>query len=129
MTISRRQAQEALEEIAFDHATGRLTDADYADLRRKYEAALAASTPAVAPIVAPAVSDAVAPDIDRAAEALVQQMREASLACPECGPRPEPEAAFCSNCGRFLGVCPACGSASSEAEARFCSACGAPLPA
>ena len=46
-------------------------------------------------------------------------------ACATCGPRPEPDAIFCSSCGRFLGgPCPGCGAATDQPGARFCPACG-----
>ena len=45
--------------------------------------------------------------------------------CATCGPRPEPDARYCSSCGRFLGgPCPRCGAAMDQPGARFCSACG-----
>jgi len=66
-------ALEALREIEFDRETGKLSDADYAALRSEY------------------TQRAVA--VMRASDALV---------CPVCGPRPESNAIFCSNCGASL---------------------------
>ena len=109
---SRAVALRALREIEFDRATGKLSDADYDALKGKYtEEALAAlraeearvvtSTPPPFPLPRPV--------------------------CPTHGPRPEPDAAFCSECGRRLGSAPAycahCGS-SLEREARYCNGCG-----
>jgi hypothetical protein len=61
------------------------------------------------------------------AEELVGRYRSAQVSCPECGPRPEPQAIYCSNCGRYLGACPACGAAVDAVLARFCPKCGALL--
>jgi hypothetical protein len=75
---------------------------------------------------------AAAPPLD-AAEALVAA-RAAAVAgeatgpgCPSCGPRPEADALFCSDCGRGLtgeGACARCGEALTNG-ARFCPSCGA----
>ena len=100
MKITRRQAQEALEEIAFDRATGKLSAADYAALKATYERVLTAKPVAEAPSDATGAS---APrDLDAEAEALVRRVREGKLSCSVCGPRPEADAVFCSTCGRAL---------------------------
>lgn len=66
----RNAAVEALREIEFDRETGKLSDADYAALRATYT------------------------------QRAVDVMRGGDLpACSRCGPRPEPDAVFCSNCG------------------------------
>ncbi len=60
------------------------------------------------------------------AEAAVKRWRTRKVACPECGPRPESVAMFCSNCGRFLeSECPKCHAAVHANDARFCENCGA----
>lgn len=59
-------------------------------------------------------------------EALIARARAAQKSCPTCGPRPEPDAVFCSECGKSLpGVCKACGAMSTVSNARFCNSCGA----
>lgn len=66
---------DALRELEFDRQTGKISDSDYATLKTRYT------------------------------EEAVSAMRAAdsgSLACPNCGPRPESDAAFCSNCGARL---------------------------
>ncbi|HUL71393.1 MAG TPA: zinc ribbon domain-containing protein [Gemmatimonadales bacterium] len=116
----------ALKEIEFDRATGKLSDDDYRMLHDRYQAeALEAmreeerETPAPAP----------GPDqIESLVAARLRVIRAApaSSACPRCGPRPEPDAAFCSSCGDRLappGACGRCG-ASVRSDARFCEACG-----
>jgi double zinc ribbon protein len=111
----RGQALVALNEIEFDHATGKLSDDDFALLSRKHgrQALALLGTP---------VSDQ--------AEALVSQFLEIAPgrpACPDCGPRPESDAAYCSGCGRSLKAvqCPGC-SAPLQAGAKFCAECGRP---
>jgi ribosomal protein L40E len=66
-------AVEALRELEFDRETGKISDADYEPLKSRYtEQALA---------------------VMRAGDAHV---------CERCGPRPEREARFCSQCGAAL---------------------------
>jgi ribosomal protein L40E len=71
--VARNPALEALREIEFDRETGKLSDADYTALRSEY------------------TQRAVA--VMRAGDAVV---------CLKCGPRPEKDALFCSNCGAPL---------------------------
>jgi cytochrome c biogenesis factor len=60
------------------------------------------------------------------AEAAVKRWRTRTVECPECGPRPESMAMFCSDCGRFLEhECPKCHAAVHATDARFCENCGA----
>lgn len=113
----RAVALRALKEIEFDRATGKLADADYDDLKRRYtaealqairvEAADPSSVAAIAPhLAAPVVTE---------------------RSCPVHGPRPESDPRYCSECGRRLepatAFCSRCGAAM-EPGARFCSACG-----
>jgi cytochrome c biogenesis factor len=59
------------------------------------------------------------------AEAAVKRWRARKVECPDCGPRPESVAMFCSNCGRFLeNECPRCHAAVHASDARFCENCG-----
>jgi hypothetical protein len=102
------QALIALKEIEFDLATGKLSEGDFADLKRKFTA-----------------------------EAVAAMREETSLspawewgpggevACPSCGPRPESDAIFCSHCGRLLSTltCAGCGAAMPPG-AKFCEGCG-----
>ena len=67
---------------------------------------------------------------DTQAEALIRAYRARGLACESCGPRPESDAIYCSQCGRYLaGACGSCGSPVTEAGARYCGACGGALAA
>lgn len=68
---------EALREIEFDHETGKLSDTDYAELQVEYTG--------------------------RAVQAMRAEAGS-RVACPSCGPRPEVDAAYCSQCGRALAL-------------------------
>ncbi|MEO8192834.1 MAG: hypothetical protein ABI681_03210 [Gemmatimonadales bacterium] len=71
---ARNEAIDALREIEFDRATGKLSDSDYDDLKASYT------------------------------RRAITAMRSAGdLICPRCGPRPEKDAKFCSRCGAVLG--------------------------
>jgi hypothetical protein len=104
------RAIDALREIEFDRETGKLSDADYAALKATYTASALdelrrgdAAGGGRAAVVPPAVR----------------------WTCAVCGPRPENDALFCSNCARYLpGVCAGCGAAVAEPAARYCAGCG-----
>jgi hypothetical protein len=114
---TRAVALRALREIEFDRATGKLSDADYDSLRAKYTAE------ALAALRAAEQGQVATP----AGAATRFPSSVARLSCPTHGPRPEPDAVFCSECGRRLGTaagyCARCGSAL-EHEARYCHGCG-----
>ena len=119
------RAVDALREIEFDRATGKLSDADYVALKTRYtEEALSAMR---------AEERQAAPLSDADLEAVIRRQREAqvgSRACPTHGPRPEPDAVYCSHCGRYLlGACDQCGASASGPGARFCDSCGHRLAA
>jgi predicted amidophosphoribosyltransferase len=78
-----------------------------------------------------AASDAAtAAPSDDAIEAAVSAFRERMRNCPSCGPRPEPDAVYCSRCGRYLpGTCEGCGTSVTESGAAFCANCGRQLAA
>ena len=69
----RIQAIDALREIEFDRATGKLSDSDYGLLKASYT------------------------------QRAIELMRgTGGVVCPSCGPRPETDARFCSRCGAPL---------------------------
>lgn len=112
------RAVDALREIEFDRATGKLSDEDYASLKARYTG-----------LAVQAMRDerAAAPD-DADIEAMIAARREgaAENTCITCGPRPEPDAVFCSTCGLRLPTgryCSAC-SAAIPSDGRFCERCG-----
>src|SRR5690606_20414338 len=86
------RAVDALREVEFDRATGKLSDDDYAALKSAYTAEAVEAMRASNAVSAP----------DDEAEALIARYREQVVRCPSCGERPEPAATFCSNCGRRL---------------------------
>lgn len=132
----------ALKEIEFDRETGKLSDADYQFLKAKYTtAALEAmrqDTEAPTP-------GRASHDVEAMIAAKVRALRSASAApssdapvtspsantaatpsCSSCGPRPEPDAVFCSSCGRRLQVrasCDRCGTVLLPGS-RYCESCG-----
>jgi hypothetical protein len=117
-------ALRALKEIEFDRATGKLSDSDYEQLKAKYtQEALVAmrgeggrGTGDGATQRAPTHPPSPVP----------------RPSCPDHGPRPEKDSAFCSDCGRRLGTAPGycarCGTAL-ERDARYCNSCGARVAA
>jgi rRNA maturation endonuclease Nob1 len=121
-------AIDALREVEFDRATGKLSDDDYAILRATY------APPALAELraregngTATATSAAASSD---AAERLIARMRTRRTACGGCGPRPEPDALFCSSCGGYLeATCLRCQAPVPSGDARFCVSCGESLAA
>ena len=116
----------ALREIEFDRATGKLSDADYTDLKTRYTArALEAMR-----VGEGASATSGVPMGEDAAEAAVLAVRRRLRTCARCGPRPEADAVYCSSCGAYLDeTCAGCGRAVVEAGASFCAGCGRQLAA
>ena len=123
-------ALSALREIEFDKATGKLSDADYAHLKQQYTQAAVQAMRAEEhsiPSTADGPTDPVEAIISAKVRALRQPAGEGNSSCPTCGPRPEPDAVFCSTCGHRLptgSACASCGAVLAPG-ARFCEACGA----
>lgn len=138
----------ALKEIEFDRETGKLSDSDYALLKDKYTAAaldslrqeqasevsgdvetvIAAKVRALrfASATTPSDTLSLSPDPSRLSDIL-----SSPLICSSCGPRPEPDAVFCSTCGHSLPhrtLCDRCGAALTPGS-RFCDGCGRPVAA
>lgn len=114
----------ALREIEFDRATGKLSDADYADLKTRY------TQRALETMRAGDATANATPEVTDAAEAAVLAFRTRLRSCARCGPRPEPDAIYCSNCGAYLDEkCAGCGRVVVEAGAAFCAGCGRQLAA
>ena len=120
---AEQEAVVALREIEFDRVTGKLSDGDYDELRSRYtERALDAMRRGASPAGSASADDAV--------EAAVLAYRSRLKQCANCGPRPEPDAIYCSTCGHYLpGACDACGWTVNEPGAAFCASCGRHLAA
>jgi len=134
---TRGVALSALREIEFDRETGKLSDADYTDLKTRYTREAVAALRAEGVGSGPATELAEAPrgrtpDIEAMIAARARTLRgQPAPPCRTCGPRPEPDAVFCSDCGRRLDTghnCAACGAVLA-AGTRFCEACGATVAA
>ncbi|HET9466739.1 MAG TPA: zinc ribbon domain-containing protein [Gemmatimonadales bacterium] len=134
----------ALKEIEFDRETGKLSQQDYEFLKAKYTAtaleALRSEQGAVSNDVEALIAARVRslrsastttpldPSNDLSAHT---SARDATVACATCGPRPEPDAVYCSSCGRRLvagGPCARCGAPLLPGS-RFCEGCGRPVAA
>ncbi len=106
---------EALRDTEFDRQCGKLSDHDFAQLHAQFaraEARTASPTPTV----------------DDLAEAAILRAHARQRTCMDCGPRSEPDATYCSHCGRYLpGRCPACSATVEPVASSYCSACGALL--
>ena len=117
---AEQEAVVALREIEFDRATGKLSDSDYGELHARYTERALAAMRGGASNVSP----------DDPVEDAVRAYRARLSQCGTCGPRPEPDAVYCSHCGRYLpGACGVCGNSVSEPAAAFCAACGRQLAA
>jgi hypothetical protein len=98
----RGRALEAIRELEFDRATGKIGDRDFAELSARYSAeALQVLRTETAPPGVPT--------------------------CEQCGPRPESDARYCSSCGADLTTSPRCGQCGVPllASEKFCTQCGA----
>lgn len=114
-----QEAVVALREIEFDRVTGKLSDSDYQELKARYTGR-----------ALDAMRAGSAQSADDAVEAAVLAYRAHMRSCTRCGPRPEPDALYCSTCGSFLpGACSSCGATVTEAGAAFCASCGRELAA
>ena len=141
----RGQALLALKEIEFDLETGKLSDADYQMLKSRYTAraleAMRVEEGAAAPVAGadgshpPGTSPGA--DVEQLIASRVARLKaegavataDAPQACPNCGPRPEADALWCSSCGSALPgmrICAICQSPV-DGGAGFCVGCGAPV--
>ena len=71
--VQSTSAVEALRELEFDRQTGKISAGDYESLKARYTE-----------------------------QALLVMRAGSSLVCERCGPRPEADAQYCSNCGAAL---------------------------
>jgi hypothetical protein len=120
----REAAVVALREIEFDRETGKLSDVDYAELKARYtQQAIRAMRATQGPVAGTAVGAGTS--MDDEIEATVRAFRQSHASCSTCGPRPEPDAVYCSTCGRYLrDRCAGCGAPVVAHDARYCENCG-----
>ena len=115
----------ALREIEFDRETGKLSDSDYADLKRRYTPAAIDEMRAAKAAKESVKASASPTESSDLVEAAIARAHAQQKSCADCGPRAEPDATYCSSCGGYLaGHCAACGAAVEMASSRFCSNCG-----
>ncbi|HKP50041.1 MAG TPA: hypothetical protein VJU17_08515, partial [Gemmatimonadales bacterium] len=93
----------ALKEIDFDRETGKLSETDYEYLKSKYtRAALDALRTESGPASVGSAGPSSQPSLHVLPPIPAQEPR-----CEVCGLRPEPDALYCSSCGRRLAPAPA----------------------
>ncbi|MES3033292.1 MAG: zinc ribbon domain-containing protein [Gemmatimonadota bacterium] len=125
-------AIEALREIEFDRATGKLSEDDYDGMKARYtvQALVELRAQDATQGRASAPSASATPTAAEIAERLVKKYRPGSTICTTHGLRPEPDALFCSECGSYLpGKCEQCGTPVVAPGAHFCTGCGHVLAA
>jgi len=128
----------AISELESDKEMGNLSQDDYLQLRKRYEEkAVAIIRTADGLKEERGLGVKNAPDVDQDIEAEVARIRRPRTAemagqprfCSGCGAGVQAGAAFCSNCGRAIGItCPNC-AATVDGSDRFCARCGGALVA
>jgi len=121
----------ALKEIEFDRETGKLSDGDYQYLKDKYTAEALEALRTEEGVGVPGDVEAMIAHRVQALRFAAATAQPGAPACISCGPRPEPDALFCSSCGGRLHApakCARCGTALSS-DSRFCEGCGSRVAA
>ncbi len=113
--LSQREATYgAIKDLEFDHAQRKISDADYADLRAKYE------TKAISILQQLESFGKLPLKVDE------RPLHLPHNGCPQCGEPYQWEDKFCRSCGAPLNCkCRVCGAAIS-ADDKFCARCGTP---
>lgn len=127
--VTQRDAMyAAIKDLENEHATGKLSDADYRSLRAKYEAQAVAILQELDRVVA--TLPRVSPDdvIEREVARWRQSASKARVPCPQCGTLCAVDDAFCATCGTALrgARCPTCGTRVMSGD-KFCRQCGTAL--
>jgi hypothetical protein len=132
---ARGVALSALREIEFDRETGKLSDADYAELKAEYTVQAVAALRAEERPQSASDLPTFRPS-DSEVEAMISARARAlaggaAPACRSCGPRPESDAVFCSSCGRRLDAAAHCARCSAPLApgSNFCESCGTKVAA
>ncbi len=112
---AREATYSAIKDLEADHAMGKLSDADYGNLRAKYEAKALTILQKL---------DAIQANVQPTPRAA-----GSSGTCPQCETSVVAGAKFCRHCGASLAaVCASCG-APMTADGKFCRRCGSPVAA
>jgi len=114
LLLAREATYSAIKDLESDHAQGKLSEADYQDVRAKYENK--------ALLILQELNL-----VELRASTQVQH-KVSSPTCARCGEAYSPADKFCRRCGAPLGApaCVNCGTAI-QPEWKFCKQCGAPL--
>ena len=140
LAAQRDMLLNALRDLDFDHATGKIADEDYAPQRARLAAEGAAVLKQLDTLgVTPRAGDKAGPagrarrqapaNVDDAVEAAVAARRRSpvveSIVCHHCSASAQTADKFCPRCGAVLAAaCPECGRACRPAD-KFCAGCGA----
>lgn len=130
LVVQRDATYAAIKDLEFDHALGKLSDADYQSLRAKYETkavAILRELDGLGMAQRPSAPSAVERDelIEREVQRLRRGVPQGTLTCPRCGAAHTASDAFCAKCGTALkGTrCPRCGARAAVGD-QFCARCG-----
>jgi len=119
LLAKKEAAYDAITDIDFEYETGKLSDADYAQLRSSYRAHALDIMGRI---------DAFGGDAGRVTNQVTEQAGAAQARCPNCGYLASDSDRFCSACGSPLvhdGLCASCRSPLDPDDV-FCGACGYP---
>lgn len=132
MIVTRDATYAAIKELEFDHAMGKLSDADYKMMRARYETKAVAILQQLDELHKARGNGkrAHVSDDDLEQEVLRLRRETKALTCPKCGTPHSTADAFCAKCGTPLrGVrCPDCGTRAAVGD-KFCPRCGSRLGA
>jgi hypothetical protein len=149
LLAQRETVLNALRDLDFDHATGKITDDDYAPQRERLlaqgvavlkqleslgvavtgngAAADDSIEQAVRARRKPAAASTGNVEDDAIEAAVASRRRAAAVTCPQCGASARPADRFCPQCGAPLTLaCPDCGRPALPGD-KFCAGCGAAL--
>ncbi len=111
---------EAIQDLDFEKAAGKVSDTDYETARNDYLAQVSAVMEKM-DVLAPQKQKRTKPTKKAAQQ---KQKLEVEVECESCGEGNPKGSNFCLECGKpFAATCASCGE-SLPAKARFCSACG-----